>query len=102
MFLYTVSLIWLYIAEKLALIPPQSLTRVGRDAELRARLMGMRRREEAVMLTLLAEEERIRAERRRRRPRQMWVRPWLLRRPQYGQYERLMAELEREARGDFR
>lgn len=75
---------------------------MGRVAEMRARLMGLRRREEAVMLALLAEEERIRAERRRRRPRQMWVRPWLLRRPLYGQYERLMAELEREARGDFR
>jgi len=33
------------------------------------------------MLALLAEEERIRAERRHRRPRQMWVRPWLLRWP---------------------
>ena len=56
-------IIWLYIeqsAEKMA----QRL-RVGRVAQLRARLMGLRRRKEAVMLTLLAEEERIRAERRR-------------------------------------
>jgi len=52
-------------AEKMALIPPQRL-RVGRVAQLRARLMGLRRREEAVMLALLAEEERISAERRRR------------------------------------
>jgi len=39
---------------------------VGRVAELRARLMSLRRREEAVMLALLAEEKRIRAERRRK------------------------------------
>jgi len=49
----------------MALIPPQRL-RVGRVAQLRAGLMSLRRREEAVMLTLLAEEERIRAEKRRR------------------------------------
>ncbi len=83
------------------MIPPERL-HVGRIAELRARLRGLRRREEAVMLALVAEEERLEAERRHRMPRRMWVRPWLLRRPQYGQYERLMAELEREARGDFR
>jgi hypothetical protein len=33
---------------------------------------------------------------RRRRRRRMWVRPWLLRRPLYGQYEKLMAELTAE------
>jgi len=47
-------------AKKMALIPLQRL-RVGRVAQLRARLIGLRRREEAV-----AEEEGIRAERRRR------------------------------------
>ena len=55
------------------------------------------------MLALLAEEEeRAREAGRLRRPRTMWVRPWLQRRPLLGQYERLMAELERESRGDFR
>jgi len=54
----------LYIEQSAEKIPPQRL-RVGRVAQLRARLMGLRRREEAVMLALLAEEERIRAERRR-------------------------------------
>ena len=44
----------------MALIPSQRL-RLGRVAQLRARLIGLRRREEAV-----AEEEGIRAERRRR------------------------------------
>ena len=50
--------------EKMALIPSQRL-RVGRVAQLRARLIGLRRRKEAVMLAFLAEEEMIRAERRR-------------------------------------
>ena len=39
---------------------------------------------------------------RRRRRRQMWVRPWLLRRPLYGQYEKLMAELTAEDVGGFK
>ena len=39
--------------------------------------------------------------RRRRRRRQYWVRPWITRRVQFGQYENLMVELEREAQGDF-
>ena len=34
--------------------------------------------------------------RRRRQRRRWWVRPWILRRPFFGQYEQLMAELERE------
>jgi len=44
------------------------------------------------------EEERRRAEARvrRRRRRRWWVRPWLLRRPQQGQYEQLMGELLEE------
>ena len=37
-----------------------------------------------------------------RRQRRWWTRPWLLRRPEYGQYETLMSELEREHHGDFR
>ena len=39
--------------------------------------------------------------RRQRRRRQFWVRPWIQRRPMYGNYENLMLELERESRGDF-
>ena len=31
----------------------------------------------------------------------MWVRTWILRRPLFGQYEQLMAELMRESQGDF-
>ena len=37
----------------------------------------------------------------RRRQREFWVKPWISRRPQLGDYENLMAELERESRGDF-
>lgn len=40
--------------------------------------------------------------RRRRRERRFWVRPWILRRQLFGQYETLMAELELESHGDFR
>ena len=33
--------------------------------------------------------------------RRHWVKPWIQRRAFYGDYENLMVELEREARGDF-
>ena len=39
--------------------------------------------------------------RRRRRQRRFWIRPWISRRLQFGEYEHLMAELERESHGDF-
>ncbi len=42
------------------MIPPERL-RVGRIAEQRVRLRGLKRREEAVMLTLLAKEEGLKA-----------------------------------------
>ena len=37
-----------------------------------------------------------RRRRRRRVPRRNWVRPWILRRPDFGHYHRLMHELETE------
>jgi len=85
------------------LLPPQRLLR-GRIAELRMRLVRLRRREEAVVLALMAEEEERARERaaRERRPRTMWVRPWLQRRTLLGQHDRLMAELQREAPADFK
>jgi len=36
------------------------------------------------------------------RRRQVWVRPWIARRPLFSTYHQLMAELERESRGDFK
>ena len=39
---------------------------------------------------------------RRRRMRGYWVRPWLVRRPLLGQYERLIAELREEDVSAFR
>lgn len=38
---------------------------------------------------------------RQRRHRRYWIRPWIARRPQFGDFENLMAELERESQGDF-
>lgn len=64
--------------------------------------MGLWRREEAVMIALMAAEEEERQQGRQRRPRSCWIRPWLERRPLLGAFERLMGELEREARGDFK
>ena len=52
--------------------------------------------EEEVLLVAMALMVRGRRQRRRRRVRnrkRFWVRPWLLRRPLYGQYEHLMQEL---------
>lgn len=42
-----------------------------------------------------------RADRPRRR-RALWTKRWLLRRPEYGQYEKLMAELTRENHVDYK
>ena len=39
---------------------------------------------------------------RRRKRRSVWVKPWLLRRPIYGQYEKLMAELVGEDVNSFK
>jgi hypothetical protein len=56
-------------------------------------------REEFIINLALAVLLRRRRERRRRRQRQIktvWVRPWILRRTMYGQYETLLQELHRE------
>jgi len=42
------------------------------------------------------------ARRRTRRQRTQWVRQWLLRRPMYGQYEKLMHELTTEDQTSFK
>ena len=44
----------------------------------------------------------LRRKRRRRRGRRWWVRPWVKRRPELGQYRRLMVELEHEDTAAFR
>jgi len=54
----------------------------------------------AALVALVAEDERG-AELQRRR-RRWWVRPWIARRPIYGQYEQLMNELQRESPADFK
>jgi hypothetical protein len=45
--------------------------------------------DDAAMLGALLHERR-----KRRRRRRVWVRPWITRRPQFGDYENLMVELE--------
>ncbi|KAI8493838.1 hypothetical protein Bbelb_281850 [Branchiostoma belcheri] len=67
---------------------------------VRLRLATARHRRNLVLATLLAEQERY-AELQRRR-RRWWIRPWLLERPRYGQYEKLMGELMRGHRVDFK
>ena len=49
-----------------------------------------------------AERERQQQRRQLRQQRRQWTRQWLLRRPQYGQYECLMAELAREDREGYK
>ena len=53
------------------------------------------------LLLLVRQLDRQRQRRRRRRQRRFWVRPWIGRRHQLGTYSTLMAELQRESRGDF-
>lgn len=84
-------------------MPPQRLLVPGqgaRVARLRERLAFARYRYNIILAALVAEEER-QAEILRRR-RRWWVRPWLMRRQLYGQYETLMAELRREHHEDFK
>ena len=83
------------------MIPPQRL-RAVRIAGLRARLHRIRADERAVVLALLAEEEERAGQGRPRRPRTMWVKPWIARRPLLGTYDNLIQELIRESRGDFK
>jgi len=47
------------------------------------------------------DRRRRKARRRTRRQRTQWVRQWLLRRPMYGQYEKLMHELTTEDQTSF-
>lgn len=42
------------------------------------------------------EEERREERRARRKPRTVWTRDWIIRRPMYGNYDHLLAELNRE------
>ena len=42
-----------------------------------------------------------RLQERQRRPRLHWVKPWLTRRPLFGQYETLFQELDQESAGDY-
>ena len=71
-------------------IPPRQLQVLGS-------LLQQQEHDDAAMLGALLHERR-----RRRRRTCFWVRPWITRRPQFGDYENLMVELEREAQGDFK
>ena len=53
----------------------------------------------AVLVVILLRRRRRRLGNRRKR---IWVRPWLLRRNQYGAYETLMQELQAEDRPGYR
>jgi hypothetical protein len=70
-------------------IPPQHLARLRRMIEEEDE------EDEEIMAVVGAWR------RRQRRQRRMWVRPWIQRRQMFGHYTTLMAELERESRGDF-
>jgi hypothetical protein len=76
------------------LIPPQRFRRIQ---ELLA--LEVQRQiddNDAEMDRVEVELRNERREERARRPRNVWVRPWLRRRPEYGQYEKLMNELRNE------
>jgi len=83
-------------SEKMALVQPQRL-RDLRIADLRLRLRRIHRRQQFVAAALLLEEQQ-QAEAHRRR-RTVWVKPWLQRRPLFGQYDTLFQELRMEEHG---
>ena len=66
------------------------------DRERRVRISGL-----GVAAAIIAHVLQI-LEGIRPRRRRLWTRQWLLRRPQYGQYEQLMAELKREQPTDYK
>jgi len=51
-------------------------------------------------VTILLQEKK--RKRKKRKPRNWWIRPWLQRRPLYGQFEQLMGELQIEDPAAFR
>ena len=57
---------------------------------------------EIVALLQEGEDEQEREVNRQRKRRTCWTRPWLLRRPLYGQYEKLLQEMRQEDVGSFR
>jgi hypothetical protein len=73
-------------------IPPRHLRLMILRQEHRRR----QREQEVIMAAVVLDEHRL------RRRRTMWVRPWLLRRPQLGQYDTLMQELMHESPADFK
>ena len=50
---------------------------------------------------MLAVIARDRLQERQRRKRRYWVKPWLTRRPLFGQYETLFQELDQQSAGDY-
>jgi len=79
-------------------IVPLHLQRRREELQRRREEEEFHRQEEEFIGLLYLWRLRRRQQRRRRR---VWVRPWIQRRQLFGQYETLMAELERESRGDF-
>ena len=79
------------------LVPPAHRLHVAR---LRERMALARYHYNVALVAVVADEERRGQVLRRRR--RWWIRPWLMRRPLYGQYETLMVELERESPADFK
>jgi hypothetical protein len=78
----------------------------GEQLQLYARWLELQRDRVNVVMELEQEEanelrRRIRR-RRQQRPREIWVRQWLTRRPLYGQYEQLLQELNREDPNGYR
>lgn len=75
--------------------------------------MALPRRMHHRLLRLLLQEEeedrqavvavmaRNRQQERERRRRRYWVKPWLARRPLFGQYETLFQELDQQSAGDY-
>ena len=57
--------------------------------------------EDELAIAMHVQEEAIQQARRKKK-RRVWVRPWLIRRPDLSQYERLMRELELEDAAAFK
>lgn len=60
-----------------------------------------RQQHRMLLLAIIAARQRRRQRENQRRPRRWWVKPWVERRREFGQYYTLLDELERVCEGDY-
>lgn len=86
-----------YVLSQMALVPRHLRLRL---LQLQLQQARARRQQDAVLVGVVGQQ--LEEERRQRRRRRWWVKPWLMRRQLFGQYDTLMQELMEECHSDFK